>query len=249
MLRAKTNQLISKTLDEHKYFNFNDFEISTPRKNANSTELLIKYEYDPQYHIEISIPNDKTSFTRQETNVFNNKTSHTEYFNYKIEGKMSPGQLAINESFKFEGENGIAKAINLWLNNLWEELTITPELRAFNSQKEEIEKIKAQVENIPDEFFSAEEGKELKERLDKLEKQLADKLAVEVPDAKDAKQQIDSLHHEIETLKQTIPVLKKKGWFKSFITKTMTWLSDPKNQKLLKAGKDLVTTMLPEGKE
>jgi polyhydroxyalkanoate synthesis regulator phasin len=248
MLRAKVNQLINRTLDTHKYFNFNDFEISTPSKTHYSAQLLIRYEYDQQYYIEINIPNEKSSFTKPETN-FNGKTTHVEYLNYKIDGKMSPGQLSISEAFKYEGENSIAKAINLWLNNLWEELTITPEIRVFNAQKEEIEKIKSQVENIPDEYFSADEGKELKERLDKLEKQLADKLAAEVPDIKESKEQIDKLHHEIETLKQTIPVLKKSGWFKSLITKTMTWLSDPKNQKLLKAGKDLVNTMLPEAKE
>jgi len=161
---------------------------------------------------------------------------------------MCPGQLALTEKFKYEKTVGIGLAIRDWLTNLWEDITIAPENRIFLAQKEEIEKIKERVSGLPDEYFSAEEGNELKLRLEKLESQLTERLTTENPDKVEAEKQIEKLHEEIEILKQTIYSIKKSGWFKSFVTKTMTWLADPSNQKLLHAGKEIITNMLPEGK-
>ena len=252
MIRAKISKLISTKLDSNKYFNFNDFQIEIGDFKYKSTKLKITYEYDSQYFIEIDIPSEKSTLSRQETtsNIVGPSTTKTvEYLEYKIEGKMCPGQLSYSEAFKYEGVDGINKALGIWLNNLWEDLTITPENRIFMAQKEEIEKIKEKVNGLPDEYFSAEEGNELKIRLEKLETQLTDQLTAGNPDKVAADKQIEKLHQEIEILKQTIHSIKKNGWFKSFVTKTMTWLADPNNQKLLNAGKEMITNMLPEGKD
>ncbi|MBN9483724.1 MAG: hypothetical protein BGO70_08970 [Bacteroidetes bacterium 43-93] len=249
MLRPKINSKIYSVLNSSTYFKASDFKIEIEEQYGDAV-VTITYEYEEKYNIELRIPNSKTEKSRKETsqNAFGQQTTKTiEYTVYEIKGKMSPGILAHSEDFINEGENGIACAINAWLKNLWEDITIAPELRQFNSQQEEIEKIKERVNGMPNEYFTVEEGEELKSRLDKLESQLTEKLNTENPDASDAEKQINKLHSEIEVLKQTIFSLKKPGWFKSFITKTMTWLSNPTNQKLLKAGKDLVVTMLPEG--
>lgn len=250
MIRAKISKIISSKLDSNKYFNFNDFQIEIGDPRYKATTLKITYEYDAQYFIEVNVPSEKSQLSKQETtsNFVGQSTTKTiQYFEYQIEGKMCPGQLSYTEAFKYEGVDGIAKAIGAWLTNLWEDITITPENRIFISQKEEIEKIKEKVNGLPDEYFSAEEGNELKNRLEKLESQLSEKLSIDNPDKVEADKQIEKLHQEIEILKQTIYSLKKSGWFKSFVTKTMTWLADPSNQKLLKSGKELITKMLPEG--
>lgn len=244
MVRAKIIKLINSRL-EGKYFNFSDFEIDKT-DTGYRTVLKITYEYDTQYFIEIRIPYEKSTFTRQETSLLGQGTKTIEVFDYEIEGRMCPGKLSYKEDFKNRGSNGIAEALDVWLDNLWEDLTITPENRVFLAQREELEMLKERVEGIPDEYFTAEEGNDLRERLEKIESQLADKVTLEQPDKVEAQKQMEKLHSEIEILKQTIHSLKKRGWFKSFITKTMTWLSNPSNQKLLKAGKEILTNMLPE---
>jgi len=249
MLRPKITQLINSILEESEYFNYNDFQIEIG-KPGYSTTVKIVYEYDNQYFIDFRVPSQKSSFTQQETtsNLLGASTTKSkEYRNYKIEGKMRPGELSYEEDFSNEGIDGISKALNEWLDNLWEDLTLSPQNRAFLSHKEEIEKIKQQVNGIPDEYFTVEEANEIKDRLKNIEDQLAEKLNAENPDKEESQNQIDKLHNEIEILKETIFSLNKAGWFKSFLTKTFTWLTDPNNQKLLKAGKDIVINMLPEG--
>ncbi|MEJ0029050.1 MAG: hypothetical protein WDO15_01175 [Bacteroidota bacterium] len=247
MVRAKITKLINSRL-EGKYFHFNDFHIKVD-DSGYRTVIKIIYEYDAQYELEIIIPNQKSTFTRQETNALGVGTRTVEVFDYEIEGKMCPGKLAFREEFKNRGASGINEALDLWLINLWEDITISPENRIFLAQKEEIEKLKERIGEMPDEYFTVEEGNNIRERLEKIESQLADKLINEVPDETESKKQIEKLHQEIEILKQTIHSLKKSGWFKSFVTKTMSWLSNPSNQKLLKAGKEILTKMLPENGE
>lgn len=250
MIRAKISKIVSTQLDSNQYFKFNDFQISIGDLKYNGVSLKVTYEYDPQYFIEINVPSEKSDLSRKETtsNIVGQSTTKTiQYLEYQIEGKMCPGQLSYLEAFKYEGVTGISQAIWTWLDNLWEDITITPENRIFMAQRDEIEKIKEKVNGLPDEYFSAEEGNELRNRLEKLESQLTEKLSVDNPDKAEADKQVEKLHQEIEILKQTIHSLKKSGWFKSFVTKTMTWLADPSNQKLLKSGKELITNMLPEG--
>ncbi|MBN8672374.1 MAG: hypothetical protein J0L80_16940 [Chitinophagales bacterium] len=252
MLRHKIKNLVYSILSSNTNFNISDFKITTESKYS-STQLKIVYEYDEQYYVNVTIPEGLTEKERQETTHsvrmigMAEQTKTVKYSVYEIDVTMCPGILSYSENIKYEGQDGITKAISKWLVNLWEDLTISPQLRAIKVQTEEIEKIKEKVVNVPDEYFTVEQGEEIKSRLDKLEEQLAKVLLDELPDDKTANTQIEKLHNEIEVLKQTIHSLKKPGWFKSFITKTMTWLSNPTNQKLLKAGKSLVITMLPEG--
>ncbi len=156
MIRAKIRQLINTQLDSNKYFNYNDFQIEIEDTAYRSTLVKIIYEYDIQYYIEIKVPSEKTTLTkeRKTTNIIGQSTTEdVKYSEYQIEGKMCPGQLSYTEDFKNEGVNGIKKALDLWLDHLWEDLTITPENRVFNAQKNEIEKIKEKVKDMPDEFF------------------------------------------------------------------------------------------------
>ena len=172
-----------------------------------------------------------------------------DYLDYKIEGKICPGELAFIEEIEEKGKNGIALLIDRWLYNLWDELLTSPVNREFSKQKQEIEELKRKYENPSEEYFSSEEVISMKARLEKLEKDFSEKIRQEIHDQKEVDQKIQDFHKEIEVLKATVSALNKKGWSKSFATKIFTWFSKPENQKLLKAGKDLITSMLPETNE
>lgn len=250
MIRGKISTIINNRLDNNGYFKYNDFKIElTPGNYGN--KVKITYDYDNQYFIEITIPDEKETFRREEKSTnsigFGVTTKIIEYMDYSIEGIMCPGNLSYKEKIKNRGIDGIGSAIVDWLDNLWSDIMAAPQNRIFKEQKDEIERIKEKVSEMPDEYFTVEEANDLKERLSKLEEQLASKLTVEETN-ENAEKQIKLLKKEIQTLKETLPALKKAGWFKSFTTKMMTWLADPANQKLLKAGKDLVAGMLPESK-
>lgn len=239
MIKTRIKAEIEDSLDDG-YFNKHDFLIQT-RNLGNITLIQINYEYDEEYYIQFNIPDKKENFS-----LPLDENTNKSYFDFKIWGEKVPGEVVFRESFIIPGEGSIYQTISEWLENLWEELTSKPTERFAKSQKDEIERLKQMANAFPDEYFTKEEGEDLEKRLDKMEKDFTKRIKELEKDKKVAEEQIKNFQEQIEVLKETIPALKKRGWFKSFITKTMTWFSDPKNQKLMTAGRDLVNTMLPE---
>lgn len=58
--------------------------------------------------------------------------------------------------------------------------------------------------------------------------------------------EINKLHIDIDTLKETLNSFNKKGWFKSFTSKIFKWTSNSENRKMLKDGYSIVKEFLPE---
>ena len=59
-------------------------------------------------------------------------------------------------------------------------------------------------------------------------------------------QEVAKLHNDIDTLKQTVQSLKKKGWLKSFTSKVYKWTKDSDNRKMLMDGYSVIREFLPE---
>lgn len=243
MIRQKTLTDIKQEIDKHSKFISSDFIISTKADKIN-----IKYEYDQTYFFEAEIPSSTTTISKEkkETQLMRTTIDEINYEDYKFYGRVSPGNLTLVENYNIIGEKKFYKLISNWLDNLWNELLAIPINRQFENQEKIIEEIKERLNHIPDAYFEFEEAEEIKKKIDNLEKQFEERLNNEIKDKEKLKEQLDELHIEFSNLKQTIHSVKKKGWFKSFITKTFVWVSKEENRKFLKDTKDLIVPLLPE---
>jgi gas vesicle protein len=235
MIREKIYKDIANTIDKHPRFESSDFKVEANKDQRSSyTVLNIKYNIESKYKITFKIPTSTTS----------DKESYGEY--YAFSGSVCPGPLAYDENFSFKGEAGIFEKITIWLNCIWEELSSNPIVKKVEFQQQQIEEIFEKFESIKDEYFSEDEAKELRKKLDGLEETLKEQIKQNQDDKKIFDKEIENLHNDIDTLKQTIHSFKKKGWLKSFTTKVFKWTKDSENRTLLKDGYKVIREFLPE---
>lgn len=236
MIRDKFYKDITATIDKHNRFDSSDFKIEPVRDSRNAyTTLTIKYNIEPKYKIIFKIPTSTTA---------PKETYGSPY--YAFSGSVSPGPLAYEETFTFSGEDGVFERITNWLNCIWEELSSNPIVKKVENQQQQIDEIFDKFENIKDEFFTDEEAKDLRTRLDELEETLKSQILKSNEDKKALEQEVSKLHTDIDTLKQTIQSFKKKGWLKSFTSKVFKWSKDSENRKMLKDGYTVIREFLPE---
>ena len=102
-----------------------------------------------------------------------------------------------------------------------------------------IQKFREEIENkfdeIEDRYFTKEEGDELRERLEQLEK-----IILEREHQEDREDEISKMKEEIEFLKATIDTLTKKKWLKSALVKMWSWGQNEENRKLIESGVEAV---------
>ncbi|PWL29342.1 hypothetical protein [uncultured Roseivirga sp.] len=248
MVRASILKQINSILEENEHFSYNDFKIITSQE-YDSTVVKIEYEFKKECYCELNLPQKASFLTREEkteTRFMRSNTKIEEYQNYVLKGEISPGALAKVETIERHGVTSYRQVIVAWLNYLWQDLIDEPLNRLFIKQKSEIEKIKNRLNFLPEDFFSEEEEETIIQRLNDLEKQFKNQIKNSFEDKKEQEKKIKELKKEIEKLKLIIGSIDKRSWFKSFATKTLSWLAKPENQKLLKSGKSLVQSLLPE---
>ena len=246
MIRNKTKVEINETLDEHKYFSSSDFEIIIKGKS-----ITLKYEFDERFYFKINLPSRPTSKTVKRSKPpgilgTRNYNEEEEIETYVVTGKVSPGEMILEEDLRFEGRNEISRQIKRWLNSIWEELVASPLNKMIDEQNEIIEKIKSQVNQIPEDYFTKDEANELREKINSLEENLKNQIESQASENDNLKQKLSELENEMDSLRATIPLLNKRNWFKSSMTKMYKWISKENNRKLLKDGAKLLKPLLPE---
>ena len=96
-------------------------------------------------------------------------------------------------------------------------------------------KQRTKFDEIEDRYFTKEEGDELRERLEQLEK-----IILEREHQEDREDEISKMKEEIEFLKATIDTLTKKKWLKSALVKMWSWGQNEENRKLIESGVEAV---------
>jgi hypothetical protein len=235
IIRQKFYKQIISTIDQHERFENSDFDIKTDENKI--IKLTITYLAESKYQIIFNLPKSQTT----QTGALGLPNS-----DYSFDGTVCPGPMALTETFQFRGEDGIFRRIKTWLDCIWEELSSNPVVKQLEEQQEQIDQIFEKFDNLPDEFFTKEEAADLKKRLDELEETLKENMQKQNADNAKFEEQIDELHIDIDTLKVTIHSLKKKGWIKSFFSKSLKWGMNSENRKLIKDGYSLVKALLPE---
>lgn len=234
MIRDKFFRDITNTIDNHQRFESYDFKVASEKNSNSITTLTIKYLIEPKYIIVFKIPSSTTT----------EKESYSPF--YAFSGAVCPGPLSYEESFSFKGEDGVFHRIKTWLDCIWEELSANPIVKIVESQQEQIDEIYAKFETVKDEYFSDEEAKDLRNKLDELEEKLKQQINQSTENKKELEMKVSKLHGDIDTLKQTINSFKKKGWLRSFTSKVFKWSKDSENRKLLKDGYSVIRNFLPE---
>ena len=245
MIRTKLINEIKDILNDHVKFSLTDFSIELKNRT-----IIIFYEYDNAFYYQAEIPNSPSVKTLTKKNSFlPNRNVETDYEVevYNINAVLCPGEMSLKETQHFEGKKELLKRIRSWQDNLWEELISIPVQKEMEKQEIIINELKQKVKDLPDTFFTEEEGEDIKKKLQDLEDSLTERIEKEIKDKNELEKSINELHLEIESLKETVYSLNKQNWFKSAIAKTYNWLSKDKNRKLLIEGTKLLKPMLPDG--
>jgi DNA repair exonuclease SbcCD ATPase subunit len=246
MVRNQTKIEINKTLDEHPYFTATDFNLVVKGKT-----ISIQYEFEDKFYFRITLPIQTTTKTIKKTKppgILGNRSYNEEedIEVYKITGKVCPGEMVMEEPLNFEGKNQITSHLWKWLNCIWEELSAGPIKKMIDEQNEEIEKIKSQVNEISDDYFTQEEANELKRKLDTFEEKFKEHIQKSSKKNGDGEKKLRKLEKEIGALKETIGVLNKRTWYKSSISKMYKWIASEGNRNLIKNGTKLLKPLLPD---
>ncbi|GEM_PF-3674540 len=234
---------IKSKIDNNNKFSSNDFKIFYKNPYLN-----IIYIYDDKYYFKVKIPQYASRIIKTEkygSGILAGERE-IEIKQYEFTGTTSPGNFSIKEELNLKGKSDLFEELEYWLINLWEEITISPEIRRINEIEEEINKINQNFENISEDNFSKDEIETLKEKLDILEQQFNEKLEAEIEDKENLKNNLRELHNEIEKLKFQSQILNKKNWFKSFGGKIFTWISKEENRKFLKDTGEFIKPLLPD---
>jgi hypothetical protein len=248
-LRPSILKAINSTLNNTRA-HLSSFDFTIEQKDG---QLTIVYNYRPETFIKIFYTNKEEEYTetQEKKNAFLTHETTTQRITKKdflISGNMSPGQLSNFEEFDFYGVLGIRLKVENWVISLWEDLSADPIVRSINEKQSELETYLNQFpfDNIVngDEYFSNDEITQIKDRLKNLEDKIATDLKEAIEDKELLKTEQGTLKKEFEALKQTIPNLTRKNWFKSSLSKLFIWGAQKKYQPLIKAatsyGKSLI---------
>ena len=228
-LRNRTLTQINAALENGGYFKGADF-IVTANDASNKTDLKIEYKYSGSFFFSAGIALEKAP-----NGVF------------MIGVRYTPGEVNDTESGAVQNLDGLTAAITQWTQRIRGETTATPEMRAVEEQQRLIAELASGLSQVPNEYFSQDEAKEMRVRLDAFEQRLTTNLSEHTQDKAQLAEKLKALTSDVAMLRENISLLTKQNWATALIARTFGWLKDPANQKLLKSGADVVHALLEDG--
>lgn len=247
MVRTSIKNLILESLSSNKIFTNSDFNIS-----FKGNDVMIKFEHNENYEMNLAFPNSKTIKTKNVKRdgiirMTGTAEETLEYEIYEIKVSCSPGKFSSKENIIINGdEYEIRNIITDWVDNILEELKAEPLNKIVFAQEEEIEKIKKRFDSFSEDFFSKEEIDDLTNKLEILENTIKETLEKHTIEAAILNERLNELEKEINSMKQSAEFLNKKSWFKSSFIKIYKWVSEEKNRKLIKDGAKLAELLMPD---
>ncbi len=229
MIRTHYLTQINDMIRNEKRFKEADFTVSF--KPERSTYLLeITYCYEPQYKFVAAMALDEEPVTEIYMTII-----------------ASPGSVFKKERYDQIHSSKLSDHIKAWLSRLSNELASIPVQRQIEEQRQEIQQILTQLDDLPNEYFSKQEADVLRSRLDALEASLTDNLKETATNQRELQIKVKAITDDVNGLKENINVLNKRGWAKSLVTRTFEWAKDPANSNLLKSGVEVAKRLLEAG--
>lgn len=209
MLRNSMKNIIYNALN-FDIFRFEDFEFDESKAFA-----LLSISYDEFY-----------------LNISGNSNA--------LEITYSPGSVLNQESEAISltsFEKKIETIIHNWLLRIKRDLLTPMQTRFVIDQIDKFrDEVNEKLKDMDDTYFSAEEGKQLKEKLDELEVSFVQASQ----ENNEIKEELEQLKSEISFLRETINTLSKKRWYVHALIKLFAWGQKKENQLLIKSGFEAV---------
>jgi hypothetical protein len=223
---------INKDIASISHFNENDFVIvsETSRGEENQEyRLEIAYRFNPEYKLTATVTLDEGPIE----------------YHKDMRVITCPGSTYNLEVDRVSSEE-LATCIRTWLKRIETELLEAPYKRDLRDQQEQINKIVEQFQDLPNGYFTREEGDALRQKLADLEERLVENLTVSIEDQFELMQKTQVITKDMETLKNNITALDKRGWTTSLLVRSLGWLKDPVNRKVLTSGAQVAKDLLLE---
>ncbi|KZZ82522.1 hypothetical protein [Bacillus sp. SJS] len=218
MINATFGREIAETLTTD-YFISEDFlyESSQMAKMKNFT---YKYRYKDIYYFKV-FPQDGGTY---------------------FDVRMRPGSVMEEQALSKLAKPDLLKAIKGWLHNIKSETENLPFSRQLKKMQTDISDMQDKFDKHimeGDNYFSQEEGNELRSRLEQIESRLAETLDESEAD------ELKKLTEDVEGLKALVATLSKKNWLLALSARMYHWgLRNPNTAKQLgRAAREL----LPQG--
>jgi|SRR5271157_9799 len=233
MLRGELLNETKKALTRNPRFRVEDFVIDKESAETQN-RLLITCRFDPKFMFRAEISNKAESYGSG--------------LKYEIVGVVCLGEFTVNEEVAFSSKSQLLTGISSWVDRIDSELRAIPVFCRVEERTRELQDILKKYEDLPDEYLSQEEAEKLRQKLDELERQLTETLERSITDKKELNAKLNALHIDMETLKQNIGSLKKRGWVSSLGVRAANWTKDPENRELLKSGSEVAKLLLEASK-
>ena len=235
MIREMFLSELKRTLSLNDFFSCYDFNIIEEKQNT----VKIIFLSDDRYYFKFAIPTAKTEM----------ENKYGKDYLYIYSATVSPWASAVCEEIGFRRKENLLNAIIEWMKYLKEDLINTPINRKILEHEKKLNEFYEILNNMEDEYLSEEEMNLFVSRIDELEKNMVNNINELNKKAEEKDRIINSLKNEFDTLKEKMDIFNKKGFFKSFASKIMTWSLDPNNQKLIGNGVAFVRNMIEHKKD
>jgi hypothetical protein len=176
-----------------------DFLLSFEQKYKNVKTLVIEFRFDTRIQF-----------------IFNCNNEGVPY-----EAIFTPGSMLIKETRKVSSLEEISELIQIWVNNIDEELLAKPVVRTIHQHSAAIDSFQEHIDKLEglNVEFTIQESNDIKKKLDELEEKLEKKIEEDNDMEKEHIEIIRGLKKDILTLKLQSDNLTKKNWFLSFTAK------------------------------
>ncbi|TWP23237.1 hypothetical protein ETU08_08820 [Apibacter muscae] len=176
------------------HFEYIDFKINIIQDTLNITSLI-----NPEHYIMFQ---DKNHFKEEKDE-------------YEIYGECVPGRYSSYDSFTLNKKTDVYEKIKIWLESLWNEISLKSPLKIIEEEQEEINKICEKFNDYENDYFTTEEILKAKEELNKLRRILGIEIMNIVDEEQEQKKEFEMLYSHFDSLEKMLPSLRRKGWARS----------------------------------
>ncbi len=147
---------------------------------------------------------------------------------FLIKTSFNPGELANQEQGLVIGYRRLLESIDSWAIRLSEDVKNYPEMRILLDQADKISQIEDKLNELYENYSEQEDKKTWEEKLNKLEKELINRIEKLEKDEKKKEERIAQLEFEFQLLNEKLQSSNFKNFARAFAGRIVRIMCDPK---------------------
>ena len=151
------------------------------------------------------------------------------------------------DHFEVNSWNSALDVVSDWVDRVYFETIRHPIARMIVELDEEMEGILKHINQLPNEYFTKEEGENLIDRLNELESRFKAYFEQLEEENADVKTQVRELTKDMEFLRASVFSVTQKKWSRIFANRLGRLLNSPAGQAVLSSGVSTLIKGLLEG--